>query len=79
VEYSGTVKAAWSINFLPVRSELHNVAGWLFIGADNALNRETLASYLLFNCGGFAAGCRKRRHNILKVTVGQADSQYQGK
>jgi hypothetical protein len=31
-----------SINLvLPVSSELHNVAGWLFIGADNALNRET--------------------------------------
>ncbi len=62
-------------------SELHNVASWQLIGADNALNRETLASYLLFNGGGFALlqVVVNADNNILKVTVGQADSQYQGK
>ena len=62
-------------------SELHNIAGWQLIGADNALNRETFASYLLFYGGGFALlqVVVNADNNILKVTVGQADSQYQSK
>jgi len=57
------------------------MTGRFFISPNDALNRETLASYLLFNCGGFALlqVVVNTDNNILKVTVGQADSQYQGK